>query len=151
LLEEVECVSADSWKQPPCLRPVQKKSEHIQTMSKCYTYKPCEEFVTSQKLYCAVLFVFQVSRNILAETEPHSDSSADPNLTTYTDFQVCGKWLVMETDLFRSLSQQRNFCSFISHYGISVSAFRTDYTRLLMVLLPLLLVLLHVVSLFWNY
>jgi hypothetical protein len=47
--------------------------------------------LTSQKLYCAVLFAFQVARNILAEAEPDSDSSADPNLTTYTDFQVCGK------------------------------------------------------------
>lgn len=28
-----------------------------------------------------------VSRNIFAEIEPNSDSSADPNLTTYTDFQ----------------------------------------------------------------
>jgi protein regulator of cytokinesis 1 len=28
-----------------------------------------------------------ICKNILAEIQPHSDSSADPNLTTYTDFQ----------------------------------------------------------------
>lgn len=99
--------------------------------------------------YTTVLFVFQVPRNIFAEIGTNSDSSAASNLTTYTDFQVCGKTYSLGSEYFSQLSTTFKFASFIRpSVGTSVSVFRTDYCKPLMVLLDLLLALLHVVSLF---
>jgi hypothetical protein len=50
--------------------------------------------------YTTVLFVFQVPRNIFAEIGTNSDSSAASNLTTYTDFQVCGKTYSLGSEYF---------------------------------------------------
>jgi hypothetical protein len=89
-----------------------------------------------------MFFIFQVSRKIFAEVESNSDTSADSHLTTYTHFQVCGK-LSFGKQYFSYLSQDVDL---LFSSDLLLVPFRIDYCRLLMVLLPLLLALLHVVS-----
>lgn len=99
-----------------------------------------------------MLIVFQIPRKIFAELGPNSDSSAASDLTTYTDFQVCGKMIPFRKVIYVYILLSTKFSPPPSphFYMLSthVSAFRIGYVTILMVPLRVLPMLLHVVSVY---